>query len=453
MVRASDFEENNQFKELINNLLKSSRYKSCVLGHHYGEYLVLVDADLYVITPEFEISPFPLSFFDEDKMINVGGFQYDDINYLRKKRRVKRPNSNKSLSYRIDDRKLNKLREYVESLRENANDFKKDIHSLWIKHQYELRPYLIAYYKKRFDNRRNFYLRINSWVRFEKYHLNNPRALLSQYHDLDIECTMLPEDIRKLIAILKQKSSIEESNFRYVQWIVAYGLRQISIESNIELFEEDFPEVKKSHSTNIVDLLLTLDENALWHDRINENMDRFVMYYLGKLNLINKISSNQLENITESVKMSYEKLKIEKETILLERELEAAFEDSSHLTSYTINDIDLMSGVEFESFCGKLFEKLNYIVEYTPASGDQGIDLIATKGSQSIGIQVKRYSDKVTNKAVQEVAAGINHYKLQKGLVITSNYYTNSAKDLADSNNITLWDRDLLEIKIKEAFG
>lgn len=48
---------------------------------------------------------------------------------------------------------------------------------------------------------------------------------------------------------------------------------------------------------------------------------------------------------------------------------------------------------------------------------------------------------------------GINHYKLQKGVVITSNYYTNSAKVLADSNNVILWDRDLLELKIKEAFG
>lgn len=164
--------------------------------------------------------------------------------------------------------------------------------------------------------------------------------------------------------------------------------------------------------------------------------------------MVNTINSNQLENILKSIKSSYEKLEVERELILLERELELAFEDSYHLTSYKISDIDLMCGTEFEAFCGKLFEKLNYIVAYTPASGDQGIDLIATRGSQSIGIQCKRYSEKVTNKAVQEVVA-----KLQKGIVITSNYYTDSAKTLADSNNIVLWHRDLLELKIKVVFG
>ncbi len=117
---------------------------------------------------------------------------------------------------------------------------------------------------------------------------------------------------------------------------------------------------------------------------------------------------------------------------------------------YTINDIDFMTGQEFENFVQVLFANMGYSSEVTKTSGDQGIDIIAEKNGYKIGVQAKCYSSSVSNKAIQEVVAGINFYNLDKGIVITNNYFTNSAKDLAISNNIVLWDRNILKEKISE---
>ncbi|MDG5789610.1 restriction endonuclease [Evansella sp. AB-P1] len=72
--------------------------------------------------------------------------------------------------------------------------------------------------------------------------------------------------------------------------------------------------------------------------------------------------------------------------------------------------------------------------------------------SLKIGIQVKCYSSKVGNKAIQEVIAGMKYYKLDKGIVVTNNYFTESAITLAQSSDIILWDRNILKEKINEVF-
>ena len=109
-----------------------------------------------------------------------------------------------------------------------------------------------------------------------------------------------------------------------------------------------------------------------------------------------------------------------------------------------------MGGLEFEQFIAELFSKMGYAAKVTKASGDQGIDVIAEKNGRKIGIQTKCYSSKVTNTAIQEAVAGIQHYRLDKGMVITNNWFTGSARELAQSNNIVLWDRNLLKEKLNE---
>lgn len=114
----------------------------------------------------------------------------------------------------------------------------------------------------------------------------------------------------------------------------------------------------------------------------------------------------------------------------------------------SIHEVDLMNGFEFENFINDLFNRMGYDTELIKASGDQGIDIIAKKNGKSFGIQEKCYSNVVSNKAVQEVVAGLNYYKLEQGIVITNNKFTKSAEDLAKLNNILLWDRDILKDKI-----
>lgn len=116
----------------------------------------------------------------------------------------------------------------------------------------------------------------------------------------------------------------------------------------------------------------------------------------------------------------------------------------------TIEDVDLMSGKEFEHFISELFKKFGYQTEVTKASGDQGIDIIATKGLVKVAIQAKCYSGVVGNHAIMEAVAGMKYYDATKCMVVTNNFFTKSARELAESNNVELWDRSVLIEKIEE---
>lgn len=114
---------------------------------------------------------------------------------------------------------------------------------------------------------------------------------------------------------------------------------------------------------------------------------------------------------------------------------------------------DNMNGAEFEKFCCHLLSKNGFKdVKVTKASGDQGIDILAKNGGSKLGIQCKCYSSNVGNSAVQEVYSGIKYYGCDQGIVITNQYFTASAIELAKSTNIWLWDRNKLNDLIKTAY-
>ena len=87
---------------------------------------------------------------------------------------------------------------------------------------------------------------------------------------------------------------------------------------------------------------------------------------------------------------------------------------------------------------------MNYTVEVTRGSGDQGADIVISKMGRKTVVQAKCYLNNVSNKAVQEVVAAMKYYNAESGMVVTNSYYTKGAKELAEANNIVLWDRDKL---------
>ena len=116
-------------------------------------------------------------------------------------------------------------------------------------------------------------------------------------------------------------------------------------------------------------------------------------------------------------------------------------------------DIDNMDGHTFEKYCANLLIENGYDnVEVTKGSGDQGIDILAYKDKIKYGIQCKCYSSDVGNKAIQEAFAGKAFYNCHVAVVLTNQHFTKSAKELAKSNQVLLWDREKLDnlIKIKE---
>ena len=116
----------------------------------------------------------------------------------------------------------------------------------------------------------------------------------------------------------------------------------------------------------------------------------------------------------------------------------------------TIDDVDLMGGVEFESAICSLFKAMGYAVHTTKQPGDQGIDVIAEKSSAKIGIQAKCYASAVGNAAVQEAGAGRVFYGCGKAMVVTNSTFTKSAVELAAANGVILWGRDILMQKLAD---
>ena len=118
----------------------------------------------------------------------------------------------------------------------------------------------------------------------------------------------------------------------------------------------------------------------------------------------------------------------------------------------TIEKIDRCTGVEFEEILNELFSRLGYHVETTKSSGDQGVDLLLKQDGEITAVQAKCYSSSVGNSAVQEIIAGKTYYNAHKAIVVTNNYFTSSAKDLAVSANVLLWDRDKLNEMIYQVY-
>lgn len=107
------------------------------------------------------------------------------------------------------------------------------------------------------------------------------------------------------------------------------------------------------------------------------------------------------------------------------------------------NDVDytVMSGVDFEGHLMRLLEANGFTnIRGTPATGDQGADLLADRDGKKLIIQAKRYAGNVGNKAVQEVASAVAFYGGDEGWVITNSLFTKSAKELAQKTGIKLVD-------------
>lgn len=124
--------------------------------------------------------------------------------------------------------------------------------------------------------------------------------------------------------------------------------------------------------------------------------------------------------------------------------------DEDSKPQVTIDDVDMMTGEEFELLVAKLFKAMKYDVSVTQHSADQGIDVIARKGSMVLGIQAKCYSRPVGNSAVQEAVAGKAYYNCRKVMVVTNSSFTASARQLAAANGVLLWARKILAKKLIE---
>lgn len=112
--------------------------------------------------------------------------------------------------------------------------------------------------------------------------------------------------------------------------------------------------------------------------------------------------------------------------------------DYENNTQPKVRNLDDVSPIDFEHQCADLLNQSGWIARVTQASGDQGIDVIATYGNVKAVFQVKKYSQPVGNSAVQEIIAGKAFEQAHVAAVVTNSTFTASAKKLANATGVFL---------------
>lgn len=113
--------------------------------------------------------------------------------------------------------------------------------------------------------------------------------------------------------------------------------------------------------------------------------------------------------------------------------------------------VDEMEGHDFEYYCADLLKEKGFLeVQVTNGSRDYGVDILAEKDGVTYAIQCKCYSTPVGVTAVQEAYAGRDYYDRMVGVVLTNQYFTAPAVEVAKKLKIMLWDRGYLEGMMEE---
>lgn len=122
-----------------------------------------------------------------------------------------------------------------------------------------------------------------------------------------------------------------------------------------------------------------------------------------------------------------------------------------------MDGLDALSGIEFENLIKQLLELMGFHTEMTKASGDGGIDIIATLDQPLTGgrylIQCKRYAaDSLVGSAtVREFYGALTaDRRAAKGILITTSGFTAQALEFAENLPIELIGRSRLEQLLKQ---
>ena len=305
--------------------------------------------------------------------------------------------------------------------------------------------------------------------------LKNEYNILTEYDKIDI--------FSKLENTLYTNSNNENEKSDLVDKIIKY-----SRPSDVKLVLLDIERYNFNHYSGLPNLLtpaiydikrIKVCMNRLV-DEMNNRLDNFVNYRVKNFEEYKNKKDSKLSSIIVIISEIYELLK-EKEIYdaylklllngertgikiisfskLSKKNLELkSFTDlikiynkyelslsNSNKSNDKENNIDEMSGLDFEEYSAKILESNGFNnVEVTKSSGDFGVDVIAYKDDIKYAIQCKKYSAPVGIKAVQEVIGSKTMNNCHVAVVLTNNYFTKSAKELAEKNNVLLWDRDKL---------
>jgi len=107
-------------------------------------------------------------------------------------------------------------------------------------------------------------------------------------------------------------------------------------------------------------------------------------------------------------------------------------------------NIDLMTGIEFERYLADYFQRIGYNVTVTQPSHDKGCDLLLKGFGKRKVVQAKRQKTNVGTTAVMAAYSAKKLYHAQEAMVITNSNFTAPAKKMAKKLGVELWNRQRL---------
>lgn len=115
-----------------------------------------------------------------------------------------------------------------------------------------------------------------------------------------------------------------------------------------------------------------------------------------------------------------------------------------------LSGVDVMDGFVFEKYVFELLKDQGFEHVRLTEKYDLGVDAIADKDGERWGIQIKRNRSKTKAESVRAAVTALNHYQCTRAMVISNNFFTGSAQQLAESNRCMLVDRKMLGVWIAQ---
>lgn len=119
--------------------------------------------------------------------------------------------------------------------------------------------------------------------------------------------------------------------------------------------------------------------------------------------------------------------------------------DSKHRASF---DLDQMDGREFEKLIADLLVSMGLEVQLTKASGDGGVDILATSHEPITGgkyvVQCKRHESNVGEPVLRDLFGVMHHWRAAKGVLVTNSSFSQPARHFAADKPIELIDGNAL---------
>ncbi|MFO7882262.1 MAG: restriction endonuclease [Kosmotogaceae bacterium] len=113
-----------------------------------------------------------------------------------------------------------------------------------------------------------------------------------------------------------------------------------------------------------------------------------------------------------------------------------------------LKEVRKMSRKEFINFVNFHFMRLGYTTEKTRQAVETSADFIIKKNNIKTAVLVVKSDKKIGVRIVEGVLGAYRYLDCSRSIVVTDSFFSDEVKELAEENNIELWDKNKLASSI-----